>query len=132
MKDSCNYGFGKTVDLDFSAAVERVRTLLQKQGFAVLSAIDLQKDLETALGISFRRYLILGACNPDFAYRAFTADANIGLLLPCNVIVYEGDDGKVRVMAMDPMHVMELVRKPEAVAVSIEVKEKLEAVIAEL
>ncbi len=132
MNDSCNYGFGKTVDLDFSAAVERVRTLLQKQGFAVLSTIDLQKDLETALGISFRRYLILGACNPDFAYQAFTADANIGLLLPCNVIVYEDDGGKVRVMAMDPVHVMELVRKPEAVAVSIDVKERLETVMAEL
>lgn len=132
MNDSCNYGFGKTINLDFAATVERVRTLLGKQGFTVLSTIDLQKDMKTALGISFRRYLILGACNPDFAYRAFSADPNIGLLLPCNVIIYETDDGKIRVMAMDPVHVMELVRKPEAVEVSIEVKKRLEAVLAEL
>jgi uncharacterized protein (DUF302 family) len=132
MEEFCNYGFGKTVDLDFPAAVEKVRTLLGKQGFRVLSTIDLQRDLQTALGITFRRYLILGACNADFAYQAFTADPNIGLLLPCNVIVYETDAGQVQVMAMDPVHVMELVRKPEAVEVTMEVKEKLEAVMAEL
>lgn len=132
MEESCSYGFGKTVDLDFPSAVEKVRKLLLQQGFAILSSIDLQKDLEAALGISFRRYLILGACNPEFAHQAFAADANIGLLLPCNVIIYETEAGQVRVMAMDPVHIMELVRKPEVVAVAMEVRDRFEAVMAEL
>lgn len=132
MTTDCAYGFGKTVALSFDAAVSRVSALLKERGFAVLSRIDLQHDLEEALGVRFRRYLILGACNADFAYQAFSADPNIGLLLPCNVIVYETDDGQVQVMAMDPVHVMELIRNPEAIAVTMEVKEKLEAIIGEM
>ena len=132
MPPSCSYGFGKTVPLDFPAAVARVRALLAKLGFDILSTIDLQHHLEATLGITFRRYLILGACNADFAYQAFSADTNIGLLLPCNVIIYETDAGEVQVMAMDPVHVMDLVRNPQVVEVTIEVKEKLEALMAEL
>lgn len=132
MPSSCSYGFGKTVALDFPAAVARVKTLLAAHGFATLSSIDLQHHLEANLGIRFRRYLILGACNAKFAYQAFSADANIGLLLPCNVIVYETGSGEVRVMAMDPVHVVDLVSNPAVVEVAIEVREQFEALMAEL
>lgn len=132
MPSSCSYGFGKTVALEFPAAVAKVKSLLAAHGFATLSSIDLQQHLQANLGIRFRRYLILGACNANFAYQAFSADANIGLLLPCNVIIYETDAGEVRVMAMDPVQIMEMVRNPEVVEVAIEVREQFEALMAEL
>jgi uncharacterized protein (DUF302 family) len=132
MSNECTYGFGKIVALSFDEAVARVSGLLRQQGFHILSQIDLQKNLQECLGIDFRKYQILGACKSEFAYQAFSADQNIGLLLPCNVIVYETDEGQVRVMAMDPLHVMELINNPEAIEVTMELKKELEAVMEEI
>lgn len=132
MKGKCRYGFGKIVPLSFEAAVVRVTNQLQARGFKILSRIDLKQHLEETTGIKFRRYLILGACKADFAVRAFSADPNIGLLLPCNVVVYETDEGKIRVMAMDPVHIMDLVNQPQAIEVAMELKETFEEVMGQL
>ena len=132
MSKECTYGFGKIVALPFDDTVARVTELLKQHGFHILSRIDLQNTLQTCLGIDFRQYRILGACKSEFAYQAFSADQNIGLLLPCNVIVYETDEGQVRVMAMDPLHVMELINHPEAIEVTMALKKELEAVMEEI
>ena len=86
------FGFSRTVDTHFDEAIERVRETLKAEGFGVLSEIRLDEKLKEKLGVDFRRYVILGACNPSLAYKTLQEDINIGLLLPCNVIVYEADD----------------------------------------
>lgn len=98
MKD---FGIRRTVDLGWEAAVEKVRTTLAAEGFGVLSEIPIHEKLKEKLGVDFRRYLILGACNPPLAHKALEANPEIGLLLPCNVVVYE-KDGKTVVSAIDP------------------------------
>lgn len=97
-----DYGIRKTLDIGFDEAVVRTRELLQTEGFGVLTEIDMKAKLKEKIGVDVRRYLILGACNPPLAYKALQAEPEIGLLLPCNVIVYEGTDGKIVVSAMDP------------------------------
>ncbi len=97
-----DYGIRKTLDIGFDEAVVRARELLQTEGFGVLTEIDMKAKLKEKIGVDVRRYLILGACNPPLAYKALQAEPEIGLLLPCNVIVYEGTDGKIVVSAMDP------------------------------
>lgn len=86
------YGFSRVVDLPFDTAVERARETLAKQGFGILSEIRIDEKLKEKLGVDFRRYVILGACNPPLAYKTLQEEINIGLLLPCNVIVYEAED----------------------------------------
>ena len=93
------YGFERTIDAAFDEAVERTREALKTEGFGVLSEIRLDEKLKEKLGVDFRRYVILGACNPPLAYRTLQEDINIGLLLPCNVIVYEADDNSRSVVA---------------------------------
>jgi len=95
------YGFGVKVALPYEAAVQRTTELLKEEGFGVLTRIDVQQTLKEKLGVDFRRYVILGACNPPLAHRAFQAELNIGLLLPCNVAVYEDEGGSV-VTFVDP------------------------------
>jgi len=129
MQKSCPYGFGKTVALDYEQALEKLVGLFRERGFNILFQIDMQQTLKQQAGIDFRRYMIVGACHSGLAARAFGADVNIGLLLPCNVIVYEEDGGQSRVMAMDPAYLMDLVRVPAAIEVAIEVKEELEALV---
>lgn len=96
------YGISKTVDLSYEEALVRVREALQEQGFGVLTEIDVQGTLKKKLQVDFRRYVILGACNPSLAHRALVAEIEVGLLLPCNVIVYETDDGRTAVSALNP------------------------------
>jgi uncharacterized protein (DUF302 family) len=123
------YGFSKRVDLPYEKAIERVTAELQKEGFGVLTTIDVKETLKKKLNVDFTRYVILGACNPPFAYRALQAEEEIGLLLPCNVIVYE-KGGKTVVSAFDPMVMSAILEKPDVQPIADEVKKRLERVIA--
>jgi uncharacterized protein (DUF302 family) len=126
------YGFGKTVPVSFADAITRVTGALQKEGFGVLSDIDVAATLKKKLGRDLPPYRILGACNPPLANRALEADPSIGLLLPCNVVVRADAAGAVHVEFMDPYAVLQLVDKPEVEALAREVRERLERVMAEV
>ena len=125
------YGITRTVDLPYEAAVERVTEELKKQGFGVLTTIDVKETLKQKLNVEFTKYVILGACNLPLAHRALEVEMNIGLLLPCNVIVYE-KEGKTVVGAFDPMMMVPLVGKPEMASIAADVKQRLEAVLANI
>jgi uncharacterized protein (DUF302 family) len=122
------YGFSIRLSGRFDTTVERVTAALQEQGFGILSEIDVQATLKARLGLGRLPYTILGACNPPLAHRALEADPDIGLLLPCNVVVRQEDDGTVTVAFMDPQAVLALVDKPEIEALASEVRTRLERV----
>jgi uncharacterized protein (DUF302 family) len=124
-----SYGFSRTVPHTYDAAIERVTEELKKEGFGVLTTIDVRETLKKKLGVDFTRYIILGACNPPFAHRALQAEEQIGLLLPCNVIVYE-KEGKTVVAAFDPMLMLTMIEGEAVRPIAEEVKAKLERVIA--
>ena len=129
------YGFGKTVELPFEEAVEGVRVALQQEGFGVLCEIDIKEKLKEKLNVDFRNYVILGACNPPLAYKSLQQEIGIGLLLPCNVIVYETDAaGKSVVAAIDAKTMLSVVGGKDTTldAVANEVNQKLERVVAQL
>lgn len=122
------YGISKVVDLSYEEAVNKVTEELKKEGFGVLTAIDVKETLKKKLNVDFDKYIILGACNPPYAYKALQAEYELGLILPCNVIVYE-KDGKVTVSAFDPMVMSQMVDNPKLKEIAVEVREKLERVI---
>ena len=128
------YGFSKTVDIPYEEAVERARAALKEEGFGVLCEIDIKEKLKEKLGVDFRNYVILGACNPALAYKTLQQEINIGLLLPCNVIVYEADEGgKSVVAAIDAKTMLSVVGDNATLnAVATEVNEKLKRVVAQL
>jgi uncharacterized protein (DUF302 family) len=128
------YGFSKTVDLPYEEAVERARAALKAEGFGVLCEIDIKDKLKEKLGVDFRNYVILGACNPQLAYKTLQQEINIGLLLPCNVIVYEADEpGKSVVAAIDAKTMLSVVGDNATLdAVATEVNENLKRVVAQL
>ena len=131
IEQTTRYGIGTTVELEYARAVERTKEELAKEGFGVLSEIDISATLKKKLGADFRPYVILGACNPPLAHRALTAERDLGLLLPCNVVVYAADEpGKSVVAAMDPVAAMELTGNPEVREVAKEVKVRLERVLS--
>ena len=123
------YYFAKTVDLSFDDAIERVTEELKKEGFGVLTEIDVQATLKKKLDVDFRKYRILGACNPPFAHKALLAEDKIGLMLPCNVIVQETTDGKVEVAAVNPPASMASVDNPGLGDTAAEVSDMLQRVI---
>ena len=129
-----SYGFSKTVDVPYGVALEKTRAALQKEGFGVLCEIDIKEKLKEKLGVDFRNYVILGACNPPLAYKALQQEIDIGLLLPCNVVVYESDEaGKSVVAAIDAKTMLSVVGANNATinAVAAEVNEKLQRVVAQ-
>jgi uncharacterized protein (DUF302 family) len=123
------YGMSKTVGLTYEQAVEKVTAELKKEGFGVLTTIDVKETLKAKLNVEFPRYVILGACNPPFAHKALQAEEQIGLLLPCNVIVYE-KAGTTVVAAFDPMVMTTVMDNPGMHPIAKEVKERLDRVIA--
>lgn len=126
------YSFGKTVDLEFDAAIDRVSECLKAEGFGILTQIDIAGAMKEKLGEDIPPYRILGACNPPLAFRALSAEPEIGALLPCNVVVRADDEGDVHVAAMDPISVLELVDHPDVGELAREVRERLERALAAL
>jgi uncharacterized protein (DUF302 family) len=122
------YGFNVQLREDFATALARVTEALKTEGFGVLTEIDVQKTMKEKLGVERAPYRILGACNPPLAHRALTADPDIGLLLPCNVVVREEEDKTVTIGFMDPIAVLRLTDNPEIAALAREVRAKLERV----
>lgn len=123
------FGIRKTLRATYDEALARVPEALESEGFGVLTEIDVQSTLERKLGVAFRRYKILGACNPTFAHEALSADLELGLLLPCNVVVYEDDDRHAVVLAIDPTKTMAGTANAKLAET---VKEKLSRVLAKL
>ena len=132
MSQNCKYGFGTEITVSFDDAIENIENLLQKHGFKIFTRLSL-KDIVGDSGISnFREYLILGACNAEFAKELFSSDPDIGMLMPCNIILYELDNQKIRVMIKDPLRIMDLIDSPAAIAAAMKVKEQMEEIIEEL
>ena len=124
-----SYGFSKTVNLAFNDAIEKVTEELQKEGFGILTEIDVKETLKKKLDVDFKNYKILGACNPPFAHKALQSEGQIGLMLPCNVIVYENEDGGSVVAAVDPIASMQAVENEKLAEIAGEVKNRLKKVI---
>ena len=129
---SASYVFGKSVDLSHEQAVQRVIEQLAKEGFGVLSDIDVAATLKKKLGTDIKPYRILGACNPQFVHRALQVEPQIGALLPCNVVVRVDDAGATQVEVMDPQAVLQLVGRPAVGAIAGEVRSRLERVLQAL
>lgn len=122
------YGFSKTTNYSFEEAIQKVTDELKKEGFGVLTTIDVKETLKNKLNVDFKKYTILGACNPPLAHQALQAEEELGLLLPCNVIVYE-KEGKSVVSVFDPMIMAHIIDNPNMKPVAEEVKKKLERVL---
>lgn len=129
--DKTNYGLSTTIEENFVTAVQKVTDALKTEGFGILTTIDAQAKIKEKLGIQMEPYTILGACNPPLAHKALQAETEIGLLLPCNVIVYE-KGGQVHVSAIRPTQAMGMVENPELKPLAEEVEEKLTKVIQSL
>ena len=127
-----SYCFSKEVAMSFDEAILSVTEELKKEGFGILTEIDVKATLKKKLDVDFRNYRILGACNAPFAYRALQAEPRIGTMLPCNVIVRELDDGKIEVAAVDPLASMQAIQNKELQAIAEEVQLKLKKVIERL
>lgn len=126
-----DYGFSRKLNLSFTEAIERVKETLKAEGFGVLSEINITEKFKEKLGVEFRNYVILGACNPPIAHQALQEELGLGLLLPCNVVVYE-DEGESVVAAIDAAKMMSVVGNPKLESAATLVNEKLQRAIANL
>ena len=124
-----SYSFSTVLDITYEEAISVVTETLKQEGFGVLTEIDVKSTLKKKLDQDFRKYVILGACNPPFAFRSLEADLSVGLLLPCNVIVYETDDGKTVVSAINPVSALEVIQNKTLSEIAAEVSRKLQKVI---
>jgi len=124
-----SYYFNKVVDMAFDEAIDKVTEELKKEGFGVLTEIDVKEALKKKLNVDFRKYRILGACNPQYAYKALQAEDKIGTMLPCNVIVQETEDGKVEIAAIDPVASMQSVQNDSLGEIATIIRAKLKQVI---
>lgn len=125
------YGYGRSVDLPFQRAIERITETLKEEGFGVLSRIDVHEKLKEKLGVDFENYVILGACNPPIAYQSLQAEPNLGLLLPCNVVVYE-NKGRTVVAAIDAKKMLSIVGNPALEEAADQVNGKLHRAVDKL
>ncbi len=127
-----SYYFTKTLDVSFDEAIARVTEELKKEGFGILTDIDVKETLKKKMNVDFKKYRILGACNPPFAYKSLQAEDKVGLMLPCNVVVQEISDGKIEVAAIDPIASMQAIENPKLRDVAEQVQVKLKKVIDNL
>lgn len=124
-----SYYFSKKLKMNFDEAILRVTEELKREGFGILTEIDVNATLKKKLNVDFHKYTILGACNPPFAYRALQAEPKIGTMLPCNVVVEELTDGEIEVAAVDPLASMQSIKNDELQAIAREIQLKLKKVI---
>jgi len=127
-----SYHNSKIVQYSFDEAIAKVTEELKKEGFGILTEIDVKETLKKKLDVDFRKYKILGACNPPFAYKALQAEETLGVLLPCNVVVQEKEGGKVQVSIVNPMESMQAVKNPALEEIAVEVSSKLGKVLERL
>jgi len=126
------YNHSKETNLSFEEAITRVKEELKKEGFGVLTEIDVKSTLKQKLNVDFKKYQILGACNPPFAYKALQAEEKIGVMLPCNVIVFEKENAKVEVACINPLISMQSVKNDSLKEIATEVSARLQRVISAL
>lgn len=126
------YYFNKTIEGSFDDVCQRTIEGLKKEGFGVLTEIDVKETLKKKLDVDFREYKILGACNPSFAYKALQTEDKIGIMLPCNVIVQEIDENEIEVAAVDPIASMQAVQNPNLEGIALQVQGKLKKVIQDM
>jgi len=127
-----NYGFNTTLNIPYEKAIEKTTAALKEEGFGVLTEIDVKATLKKKLNADFRRYIILGACNPNLAYQALQSELEIGLLLPCNVIVYETDEGQSTISIVDPILMLGVVESSTLDPIANEAKARLQRVVDSL
>jgi len=127
-----SYYFSKFLNIPFQSAVTRVTEELKKEGFGILNDIDVKETLRKKLNVTVKRYRILGACNPEYAYRALKIENKIGTMLPCNVIVRESEEGRIEVAAIDPVASMQAVENPDLAEIAGQIQTKLKEVISRL
>lgn len=132
MGEMKGYAFTRILNTSYEDAISKVTDALKEEGFGVLTEIDVKATLKKKLGADFRKYVILGACNPPYAYRTLQADLDVGLLLPCNVIVYETDDKKAYVSLLNPISALEVIKNKDLKKIAEEVSEKLKKVVEKL
>ena len=126
-----NYGYSKSTNLTYEAAIEKATELLKENGFGVLTTIDVKDTLKKKLDVDFDKYIILGACNPPFAYEALSAEDTIGLLMPCNVVVHE-KDGKVKISVFNPMVIAQVSDNPKLKELSEKLNDKIQTVLSNI
>jgi uncharacterized protein (DUF302 family) len=129
MEEVKKYAFHTVLDTSYEDAIVRVKNALKEEGFGILTEIDVKETLKKKLDKEFRNYVIVGACNPPFAYRSLNADLDVGLLLPCNVIVYETDDGKAYIAAINPISALQVIQNQELRNIAGEVAAKLKRAV---
>ena len=124
-----NYGYSKEINLNYEAAIEKVTELLKENGFGVLTTIDVKETLKKKIDVDFDKYIILGACNPPFAYEALSAEDTVGLLMPCNVVVHE-NAGNVTISIFNPMVIAQVSDNPKLKELSEKLNERIQTVLS--